>query len=256
MKVKAILDGKEVEVELKEPPAGFIAEEVHAVKLETETKRSFDRGKRGAKAELLKDEAFRAEALEAWQIDPTKTGGSGKGKPSQDEIVAAQEQWRQKELVPLQKQLDEAKAGNGKILERVLNSELESAAAKAGVLPQFLERDPATGLSPFVAMHKHLFGFDDQTGTHARKAAGEGWEYATKATKERPYLGPSEWVESWAKDERNRGFLGTTTQQVPGANAGGSGSGPKAPGTVPRSSLTDGTVDIDKLAKGEIKVAS
>jgi hypothetical protein len=236
---------------------GYIDDATHAARMQTETSRSAERGKTGARAALLTDEAFKAEAIQAWGID---TSGSAR-KPSAAEVEAIRDQVRKAEVEPLQQKLTAADATVTTMRERGLRDAILTAAHAAKVDPELLAADPNNpdALPPFVAWHVGRFGFDAQTNTHAvvkgKNADGTPlYEYAAKTTAAAPYMGAAEYVSAWASKPENARYLKLDRQQVGGPaapNASGGGAS-----TIARGDAAAFGANLEAIAKGTVKVAA
>jgi hypothetical protein len=256
LKVKAQIDGAEREIEIEldtdSPPAGFIAEEKHGELMQQEVSRSFERGKRNARQALLRDEEFQAEASETWGL--VKKGEASKGTLKPEELSTHLESWRKSELKPVQEKMTALEQTNTTLLNDILAREIVAEASRLGMKDTFVEGVSGDmSKATVVAMFAHRLAFDPETRSHAVRS-GDSWEFNPKGSKERPYKGPRELLEQFKADERNADFFKNSRQEVPGAGGDGARGGGDSK-TVSRSDLTSGSVDLEGLAKGSVKVA-
>jgi hypothetical protein len=197
--------------------------------------------------DLLSDDAFKAQALTTWGIDP-----KGKAKLSGEELAQLQEQIRTKEVKPLQDQLTKATATITSGRQSQLRSVIESHARALHVDDRFLA-SPHEGAPPMiVAMLEPLFGFDEETANWAVKK-GEKFEYSSKPVDGQPWKGPIEFLAEWAGSDKGKGFLKDVRQRVAGpggAQGAPAGSMKTIAGNDP---LTFGQ-NLEGIAKGDVTV--
>lgn len=213
-KATAFVDGKETEVELDD--AQFIT--VETAKART-TRTVQDRlGKQAVsiRKELLDDEDFRKDVLKAAGVDQNRKPGD---KTLTDADVAGlQEQWRAKELKPIQDQLNTTATSLESERKTALVDKLEIELRDKGVKKAVARR--------MAEIESGKFGFDDKSRQHAqRKADGDGFVFSTKATDARPFKGLDEFAQEFVADPLNADFVERQTQSGPGVG--------KTPGKMP-----------------------
>jgi hypothetical protein len=207
-KVKAIIDGKEQEVEISTLPDGVIPQEQFDVRFRDELSRRTEGVRKSLRSDLLKDEEFKTEALEAWKKGPSK-------QKTDDELAALRAAWEKENVEPLKKQLGDRETLIGKLRERELLGAIATKAASLGVRKEFLT-PPREGADPLVvAMMRSLFAHDEKTDSWAVKK-GDGFEFASKATDAAPYKGVDEFMTEWAGRDESKPFLDTSQQKGPG----------------------------------------
>jgi hypothetical protein len=224
-KAMAFVEGKETEVELDD--AVVITLDQHKTRLNRTVQDRLARQAVNLKGELLADEAFVADVLKSKGIDLTKgTGKDGKALTEAD-VARLQEEWRTRELKPVQDQLTKATTTLQTDRQRTLKSSLETELLKAGVKKSIASR--------IAEIEANRFGFDDKSGQFAVKD-GEGFAFSTKATQDRPFKGMDEFAAEWAGNKENVDFVESTTQGGPhiGRNPGALPSGARS-----RSAMSD-----------------
>lgn len=241
VKVKALIDGAEKDIEVELDDAKYMTRDQHEARVKDVVKKRLQR----RSAELMQDEEFVGEVLKSKGIDPKNPKGTGSGdnKDVAAAIEKAQAEWRERELNPLKKQLDEATTELGSTRESQLISALESAfltgadglRVKKGVARKLAELEARSGKFAWDAEHKY----------HALKD-GEDFAYAGTVTKERPYAGVEEFAATFVKNKDYSDFVERTSQSGPGLGKdGGPGGGGSAIGGI--RSRADFKSETDKV---------
>lgn len=219
-KAKVQHDGKEIEVELDD--SQFLTREQHEVRLEDTIEKRLARQRKSLKGDLLEDEEFVAEVLKK---HPPKNGGSGKQLTDAD-VERIQNEVREKEVKPLQTQLEAATKEISESRSASLESELTTELINAGVRKSVAAR--------IAKMEAAKFGWDEKSKSHAVRE-GDGFAFAAKASKERPYKTAAEFAQDWAADKTNADFVDKQGQKGP--NLGGAGDGSRATGVASLADL-------------------
>lgn len=201
-KAKALVDGVETEVELDDTK--FLTLEQHEVRVQDTVRGRLARHAKDLRQKLLTEEEFVGEVLKAKGIDPD---AKPSGKVGPDEVAKLQEQWRTQELKPLQERAEKAEGTLTKTRDRTLRAELERALIAAGVKSSVAGR--------IAALEAGRFAFDETTEMFALRK-GDGFDYSSKATSERPYKGVEEFAKEWAEDKDNADFVQRQSQSGPG----------------------------------------
>jgi hypothetical protein len=220
-KVKVTLDGVEREIEIELPdtlvdtadPAfgeAFIPKAVHNVHMAAARKE----GQGPKKEELLKDSAFKAEALKAWELDPAKLAGATDQEAVKKAIDTA--------LQPVALERDTLKTRLSTLLDRTLDSDLERFAREAGVKPELLARITPNSPPVIVAMLRQNFAFAEDQGYHAVRGAKDGeFAYSTKPSAERPWQDVAGFFEAWKGTPEAKPFLTDQRQKIGGPSPSG-----------------------------------
>lgn len=196
-------EGKEIDVELDDTQV--LTREMHDTLLEGTIVQRLTRQAKSLKGDLMKDDEFKVEFLKAHGIDPNAK--PGKGGASAEEIERMQAEWRRKELEPLTTKLDTESKRAMRLIEKRREAELTNALVDAGVKKGVAAR--------FAKLHAGDFGYDDATDTFGLKN-GDDFVVHTKASKEKPYKGFSEFAEEFVGDKANADFVEKTAQNGPG----------------------------------------
>lgn len=217
VKAIAVIEGKDTEVELKEIPKGFISDEQHGIRMGEEITRRVGAAVKNARTELLKDEEFFTEFTKTHGL--VKKGEKG-GDPSPERITELQQGWMKQHLEPLQQQLQSAQGEGAELRQSMLESQI--LAATPGLKKPY-RTPPSEGAKPLiVTMLSPLFAWDPKTKMFALKK-GDGFEFSSQATTEKPYKGIEEYLNEMQKNASFADWWEKTTQQGPqiGDVAGG-----------------------------------
>lgn len=219
LKAKAVIDGKTVEVDLAEPPAGFIAEDQLDVRFEKELGRRAESLKKKALETALDDDDFFAKAVEkrGLKLDALK-GGSSDGKLDADKVNGLRSQWEKEVLSPIQQKLDAQLSLTERLKVDKLHGEILAVAGPL-LKDTMLTAPVEGGVPPIVAILAPQMGWAEDVGMWAVRK-GDSFDYNSKATKERPYKGAREIVEEWVKNPANADFVRTRSQGGPGVTTG------------------------------------
>ena len=263
-KVKVTIDGQEREVEIELPDTmvdtaakefndAFIPMAVHNVQMAAARRE----GAGPKKEDLLKDEAFRGEALKAWGIDPKGKGTGATDEEAVQKAVALA-------TAPLTQERDQLKGTLGKLLETTLDADIERFAREAGVKDEFLARATPNGKPVIVALLRENFGYAAEQGYHAAKGAKEGeFAYSPKATSDRPWLDVPGFFESWKVSDAAKPFVKDPRQRISGPSPTGQGpattTATPAPGgqvskVISRQEASNPGADLEGIAKGTVVV--
>lgn len=247
-KVKVMVEGKEVEVEL---PQGYLSpDEVKTsyVAKDAVTQIVEDRIGRyakNAKKELLEDADFRTEALAAWNIKP----GDKSGKATPAEIEEALKEYERTQVAPLKKDLEAYKGKVGQLTTAQLHAQIIAEATAVGVKRDFLKPLPGSGAPAIIGMVAGNFGLDENTNDWlVRTPDGKSYQVSGEPGAPHPYKGVKHFFADFAKDPNFRGFLedqqkGADHQQGGGGKATVSRSDPRAMGA-----------NAEKILKGEVQL--
>lgn len=240
VKVKALIDGVEKEIEVDLAANNLLTVDAHEARVKDQVKK---RLKRHA-AELATDEEFVKGILQAKGIDPAnpKGGAAAGDKDVAAAIEKAQGEWRVRELEPLKKQLDEASGELSATRESQLISALESSfltgadglRVKKGVARKLAEIEAKSGKFAWDPEHKYWALKD-----------GEDFAYAAQVTKDRPYAGVDEFAATFVKNKDYSDFVERTSQSGPGLGKDGGPGGGSAIGGI--RSRADFKSETDKV---------
>jgi len=208
-------EGKEQEIEVPLPDGYLTSEEVSAGYVNKDAvdgivKDRLDRDRISQRKHLLADDEFVGEII---QVHNLKKAGEGDPEAG-EQIERAKKAWETEHVQPLKDDNDALKIRVGKLLNERLHGEIIGAAAEAGVKPAMLKRQ-AGGDAMIVSMIKSLFRYDEKSDTFA-VIEGEGLRYSPNATEARPYAGPEEFLQDWAKAKENADFLAPQRQDGAG----------------------------------------
>lgn len=195
-------ENQEIDVELDDQHV--VTREMHDTLVQGTVVQRLKRQKQGLRAELLKDDEFKAEFLKHHNIDPAAKGGKGS---SAEDIERMQGEWRRKEVDPLTEKLSASEKRALRLIEKRREAELTTALVEAGVKKGVASR--------FAKLHAGDFGYDDETDSFGLKN-GEDFVVSTKATKEQPYKGFGAFAEEFVADKGNGDFVEKQTQSGPG----------------------------------------
>lgn len=246
-KGKAVVDGKEIDVELVAAPEGLISQEQFDVRFRDELARRTDSIKGSLPDDLLKDEKFRDRALKTWNVTQQE---KGKAKLDDDAVKGMQDAWTKEHVEPLSRRLTEREKEIEEMRGGQLTSEMLQVAARLGVKPRYLE-PAAPGAEPWiVAATRNVFGFDGKSKGWAVRD-GEGFAFSANATASKPYKTVEEYLKEWAGRKENAEFLNVTTQR--GTNFGDAGGGGRSGGVVQISRSDARYADKWRIAEAEAK---
>lgn len=210
-------DHGELEVEL---PEGFISEEQINDNYVPKGHHNAEMAKlrREAKGlvspdDVLEDEEFRERALGAWGIDPEGQGDAP--RLTEERVQAIREEAVRKRVKPLEEERDNLRTEVEGLRRQQLTSAILTAAS--GVVKEGLLKSPTKGAAPpIVNMLAPYFDYDPETGQWAVRE-GDGFRYSGEPSETEPYMGPEEFLASWADDEANADWVRDTRQRGPGA---------------------------------------
>lgn len=195
------------------------------------------------------DAAGKKALLEALGVKSEGGSGDELGK----QLERAKATWAETELKPVIEREGSLKAElEGARKERLYDA-IVTAAAKAGVLQSLLEASGGSKAA-IVAMHEHRYAFDEKTkGWYAKGAnTDQPFAFATQPTAERPYKTVSEDIADWTRLPTSKPFMGASTQQGPGFNAGGKVS--VGQGTIDGNDPLAFGRNLEAIASGKIAV--
>lgn len=200
--------------------------------------------------ELLRDQEFRAKALETWgvkQREPTKD--------EQERIAAIRKELEEAEVTPLRSRLEESDTRVRRLLDRRLESELVQAALGAGVKPSLLTRRDGQPAA-ITAFFDGSLAYDEESDEfYAFDPRQERFVISAEAGRNggSTYKGIREVVTEWAKRPENVDFLHTQRQTGPGFSGtpgGGNGGSKVIDGRDARAF----GANLEAIAKGDVKV--
>ncbi len=176
-------------------------------------------------AELLDDPEFRTQAQEKWGLNPNQTA-----QQLQDQVNKAKLEVTERQLKPLQKQLETESAKVKKLLTKQLEGQIVSAAAEAGIDPLLLKAANKGGTPMIVSMLRDSFDFDPELDAHFAKGPN-GFAYSTSG--ETPYQTPLEFITNWANGD-GKAFVKSQRQSGSADGQDLKNQGSSAPGVVGR----------------------
>ncbi len=251
-KVKVQHEGKEIGVDL---PAGFLSPEdakatmIPKAAVEDIVSDRLARHTKSVKKDLLQDEAFRTEALAAWDIKP---GESGKGKATPAEIDAALKELERTQLIPLRQENETLKGRVTGLTRSQLHAQIVQHAIDAGVKKPHLKPLPGTKEPAIVGIVERNFAFDEKTGEWLlRGSDGTSFALSGESGAPHPYKGVKHFFADFAKDPDFRDYF-DPAQKGAEVKGGGGGSGGRL--TVSRSDPRAMGANAEKIIKGEVDV--
>lgn len=160
---------------------------------------------------LLEDAEFKTNALGNWGIDLDALEKARELSPEQIEAITTRT--RKAEVEPLQKLLEAASGERDSLRRSSLVSQILQAAS--GVARENLMKSPVeNGEPPIVNLLGAYFGYEPETGSFAVKE-GDGFKYSGKPSATNPYMGVTEFMETWAGDKANAAFVQDNRQGGP-----------------------------------------
>lgn len=202
---------------VKEPPAGYIAEDevsknyVSKDFMAAEIKRRLAKKQQAAPDELLESEEFKQKALKAWGVEP-----EGRKKPDGEQLEKLYSDWEQKHLKPMREATEKQRQEIERLRTRDLFGQIVTGAAPF-VQDQLLQSPVPNQPPPVVHFLAPYFGYDEEHGGWFVKD-GEGFAYSSQPKAGAPYKTAAEFIAEWAKDKANANWVKDQRQR--GANLG------------------------------------
>lgn len=208
IKAKALIDGKEVDVELVAPPEGYFSQ----AQLDRTVKDREKAAELSTRASVLDDEEFATAFYQHKGIDLEALKSGAKPVDLEAELRRLEPDWRRKHVDPVQRKLDTASALAEQLKVRAIEASLSGAAAKHGVLQGIQNR--------FPRLYSDQFAYDVETGKVLQVQDGA----PVYNTQGQPKTA-DDFLGELKADPANAALFQPTTQAGPGAkpnaNAGG-----------------------------------
>jgi hypothetical protein len=256
-KVKVQHNGQEIEIEL---PEGFGTREDFepAIREAVQTAVNADFARRSASVTqnalraALQDDAFKTEALQAWNIDLEKLGKPNADTQQQiaDAVARAQKELVRTQVDPLNKTVSQVQTDLQKARTKILEKDILVAAREANV-QDFLLKGVNGGPPAIVGMVQQQFGYDSDTDSWYVKA-GDSFAVSTKATQGRLYQDVGEYFTQIAGDKDFSGIFKDVRQTGPGVHEVGSSR--ERAGVIANDPMQIG-LNADAIASGKMTVA-
>lgn len=216
------IDGTEHEVNVPLPDGYAGPEELKDMAPRSTIKSEIDRRVSSIRSNLLTDEDFRSEALDAWGVDPNANDGEPAPKV-EERLQQAREEWERKHLTPAQERAQELESRVNILLNRRLEAEILEAAGPA-VKEPFRKRQGKS--SPLIAkMVADRFEYDPEHDAFFLKDGDDGFAFSSKPSGDAPYKSVSEFMEEFLADPSNKDLVNDQRPRGPGFGSPGGGSG-------------------------------
>lgn len=157
-----------------------------------------DRAKAAARTELLQDDQFKAEALQAWQVTPADNNGGTSDVA--ERLKAERTKWDNEILKPVQDTIASLTQKVGSLQRSTLHSQILSHAAEVGVAEELLKPIGPKKQPMILNMVEAYFDLDEKTENFFVKGDGDDFEFTKNPQNGSPYMGVGEFMAEWAKN--------------------------------------------------------
>lgn len=181
-----------------------------------------DRAKAATRTELLQDDQFKAEALTAWKVTPQDPNDPG--VDIAERLKTERTRWETEFLKPVQEKVTNLSAKVTTLQKGTLHSQILAAAHEVGVADELLKPIGPKRQPMILSMVETYFDMDENSENWYVQGPNDDFEFSKNPVAGNPYMGVSEFMADWAKN--NPTLAPGARQKGPNAGAPDAPAGP------------------------------